>query len=408
MSHGEAPPSARDQENAREQSLALQAIVACNASIRTFKIYASDNQAVNRPLENLTAAIEGLLETRASASLLVVEGMFYVGDSRVRVTSAQQSISDELAGEFERRNIGGLKFAKRPERAHLMALFEAMRKFETGGADAAQAIRDALAEARVDSVVVSKPLVVVTDQDQELPARMAQIYTEALRNAQGLLAQIRAKGVRPGSARAQRLVQELVDLSGDDPAMHLLVAGLRGSCHDVEAEHAVGVTVLSIAMGRRLDLERRELADLGMAAMFHDVGREHLGEHGAEDLEAHPVLAVRTLASRAQLSLCLMRQVVVAFQHHLGVSGTGEPRPRLRRMRQHLFAQIVQLANDFDDLTRGRHAPARSVDDALAQMTAEPPGRYHPDLLAVFVDLVGGGASEGACLALVPVEAHAP
>jgi response regulator RpfG family c-di-GMP phosphodiesterase len=103
------------------------------------------------------------------------------------------------------------------------------------------------------------------------------------------------------------------------------------------------------------------------------------------------VLAIKALLGKTEADPRLLRQVVVSFEHHLNVDCKGgHPALRFKR-RIHPMSQIVRLANDFDGLTRGRHDQRPlDVDEAVRHMLAGSGTAYHPGLLQLFIELVGG------------------
>ena len=94
-----------DQQRALEQQVANQIITGCNAALKVFRIHASGNQAVMQPLRTLTAGLELLCAQQPRVMLACVEGIFYVGDTRVRMSSSQQQIADNLSEQLKSRQI---------------------------------------------------------------------------------------------------------------------------------------------------------------------------------------------------------------------------------------------------------------------------------------------------------------
>ena len=90
----------------------------------------------------------------------------------------------------------------------------------------------------------------------------------------------------------------------------------------------------------------------------------------------------------------LLREVIVCYEHHRDFRA-ADPRSSSPLRPPHLLSQIVRVANEFDDLTRGRrHAQATSVLDALDKMRAFRDRHYQRDLFNLFEQLVGGISDE--------------
>src|SRR5436853_7726680 len=109
--------------------------------------------------------------------------------------------------------------------------------------------------------------------------------------------------VRSGAA----IVQDLVDLQRSMPMRFLALARVKAE----ESErywgvHAANVAVLAITFGSRLGLSKGRRHDLGMAALFHDVGmaaipaallerQGKLDARAQSALKASPLFAARAI-----------------------------------------------------------------------------------------------------------------
>ncbi len=391
-----APVAASPESDAlKDQAAAASVIVSCNAALRTFKIHSADNAAIERPLESLMANVETLVKRRGKVVIAQVEGVFYLGDTRLRLGGSHQGIADQLAVELTQRNLGGLTFLDAPDREQLIRFFTVLNE-QAHGEVSAESIRASIKAQGIGSIQVSKPLKAVSEGQEKKSSteKASDAYCAAIEHAatmyKDMAPDARERNMRPGNVRSQRIVQELVDIAEGDPAMILSLAGLRGA-GDEEAEHAICTSVLAIALGKRLGLSKTALADLGLAAVYHDQGLQLLPETEQDDYAKHPVLAIRALLGKTEADPRLLRQVVVSFEHHLDLNCKGgHPKLKFKR-RIHPMSQIVRLANDFDGLTRGRHSQRPlEVDEAVRHMMAGGGTAYHPGLLEAFIEMVGG------------------
>src|SRR5437870_13595582 len=77
---------------------------------------------------------------------------------------------------------------------------------------------------------------------------------------------------RPDLRHAKRVVQPIVDSVLKSEYSLVGLTALRD--HDEYTyAHCVNVSVMSIGMGQALGLPRQVLADLGVAALLHDIGK---------------------------------------------------------------------------------------------------------------------------------------
>ena len=168
----------------------------------------------------------------------------------------------------------------------------------------------------------------------------------------------------------RRMLRELTA----SPQTGLLMSDI--CCDDaVVLQHSMNVALLSLMMGlrlegylvrerRRLTAQRaRDVVNLGLGALFHDIGLlridpdalEAWKQTGEESPEwrRHPVLGYRQVRDYLDPTAA-----VVALQHHQAWDGSGFPKRRASNgrlvpaggQRIHIFARIVAAADTFDRL----------------------------------------------------------
>jgi HD-GYP domain-containing protein (c-di-GMP phosphodiesterase class II) len=182
----------------------------------------------------------------------------------------------------------------------------------------------------------------------------------------------------------------LADLSGETAAriaqskevlLHLL-----GDKKDQGPQfHALNVLTLCMLVGKKAGLAERELADLAMAALAHDVGKAKVPAHlfktsrrkrHEEEFVRQHVMYSTQLASDSG-----------AFSNE-AADGSGWPRGQRETSR---MALILALANRYDNLCSPE---ARDVEplmpaEALAHMFRHESGQHDPGLLSSLIKLLG-------------------
>jgi HD-GYP domain-containing protein (c-di-GMP phosphodiesterase class II) len=165
--------------------------------------------------------------------------------------------------------------------------------------------------------------------------------------------------------------------------------------------HSVNVCILSVALGRRLGLQKPQLLELGVAALLHDIGKsrvssEILNKPGALD-EAER-LAVQSHTWQGVLALFALpigsgrpwRAMVSAHEHHMRTDLSGYPavvRPR----RLGLLSRIIAVADGFDAATTTRVYQSRpwSPADVLLGMRDNARLGFDPVIVKAFINLTG-------------------
>jgi HD-GYP domain-containing protein (c-di-GMP phosphodiesterase class II) len=188
--------------------------------------------------------------------------------------------------------------------------------------------------------------------------------------------------------RARRAVQGLVDSFLENEATVLALARVHG--HDVKLfHHSLNVCVYSLSIGQRLSMSRRQLGELGLAALFHDIGKtepvpaaEGESEEEAEErrLAQSPACGARLLLDSGTGHEAMLKAAVVAFEQRMHFDGGEAP---------HLFSRIITIADCYEALTCRRRPkdPEHSTYDAFQLMQAKAGTIFDPLLLKV---LMGG------------------
>jgi HD-GYP domain-containing protein (c-di-GMP phosphodiesterase class II) len=183
--------------------------------------------------------------------------------------------------------------------------------------------------------------------------------------------------------RARRAVQALVDTFLEDETAVLALAQIRG--HDVKLfHHSLNVCIQALLIGQRLGMTRRQLGELGLAALFHDLGKTVV----PPDPRMHPSRGARLLLQEATAHEGMLKAAVAAYEHHVHYDGSGFPDVGYT---PHLASRIVAIADCYETLTSSntyadiRHTPY----DALFLMQSKAGTLFDPLLFKVFVNAVG-------------------
>jgi HD-GYP domain-containing protein (c-di-GMP phosphodiesterase class II) len=166
---------------------------------------------------------------------------------------------------------------------------------------------------------------------------------------------------------------------------------------DYTAEHSMRVGVVSIALGQELGLMERELEELGMAGMLHDVGKinipiEVLNKEGSLNKEEYEIIKTHATLGRQLLmskSDAPPITVDVAYNHHEQMNGKGYPRG-IKADKIPYFAKIVGVVDAFDAITSDRvYSDARSTLEALRILYDCRGEQFDEEIVRAFIRLIG-------------------
>lgn len=201
---------------------------------------------------------------------------------------------------------------------------------------------------------------------------------------------------RPQEVRkeAEKLVETMVEsmLAKGDVMIHAMSEKLGEDVYF----HALNVTVLSLILAKALNMGEEESKDLGVGAMFHDIGKveippkilmktDPLTKSEQSFLELHCEYG-QDIAVKAGLS---KQAVEIVMQHHECADGSGYP-GKLKADKISPLTKVVSIVNVYDNLCNPVNlADALTPHEALSQMFAVKRNKFDAVALKAFIHCLG-------------------
>ena len=189
-------------------------------------------------------------------------------------------------------------------------------------------------------------------------AEAKTLYQDCLAIAHDVLREVR-NGGEVNVAASEILIDDVITSAVHNRDAMVALAKLR--VHDAYTfTHGVNVAVLAVAFGAALGISRQGLKQLGLAGLFHDLGKTGvpdailnkpgpLSPQEFERIRDHPAHGCRLLAGRG-LPDAVLRGV---GEHHERCDGSGYPQG-LAGEAIHPFGRVLGVADVFDALTSRR------------------------------------------------------
>jgi HD-GYP domain-containing protein (c-di-GMP phosphodiesterase class II) len=163
----------------------------------------------------------------------------------------------------------------------------------------------------------------------------------------------------------------------------------------------VNVSILSIALGQRLGLSKKMLTELGLVALFHDIGKieipaeilnkaTNFNDDEWKVIKKHPAWGVKALLKLKGMDHSSIRSAIVAFEHHMNYDLSGYPKVR-NYPELDFYSRLVSLADQYDAMTSSRvysRIPL-APDKALSIMMERSTTQLDPLLFKFFINMVG-------------------
>ena len=226
--------------------------------------------------------------------------------------------------------------------------------------------------------------------------RFSRCEEEFAQAAQACVQVMDCVSTQPDVARvkSQALVGEIVgQMMGDGETMiHLLSDGSG----ERAALHPLNVTVISLLLGKAMQLSEPQMQVLGLAALLHDVGKAQLPERvrwreptfTAMEDKIHQEHVAISVAAAQHMGLAAPILMGIA-QHHEMVDGSGFPLG-IKGEAMSVPARILALINRYDNLCNTLNPNlALTPHEALALIFAQTRTRFDGASLNAFVRLMG-------------------
>jgi len=398
----EAP--AEQSEHAADLQSARALIIQIAAVQRVLRIYKPNNAAVTLAVTALRETLEDLFQTMGGVEIRFWRDCIFTNSDRLRCdisnfAAYKSMITQSGRLEVEKITIEG--GVTPDELIRFLSLYDSMDAKGIKGSDVA----DKVASEGLAHIAI----VVSTQSTQELQnlgiehltsqERAKRAFYAALASAKEALLTPTSQGVA-SLRKAKRAVQAAADALLEDEVSVLALATLKD--HDEYTfTHSVNVCIFSLAIGQRLGLHRSWLGRLGIAALFHDIGKvavptgvlNKIGVLDVSEWEAirqHTVRGVRKLSKMPNATEHVLHSMIVAFQHHINMDLSGYPNvPEGTSLD--LFSRIVRIADTFDAMTTER--PYRnkvySPHEAIRYLVAQAGPKFDPVLTKAFASAMG-------------------
>lgn len=395
------------RRDVRIQGQARQIVANLYMLIRNVKIHSPENDIFLKPIEQLRSAINTVIAADGKLDLQAIETSVVLNGSPVRFDFSALESVQYLTKEFQSRDIGGFS-SQRPittqEIRDFLVLFTSAHRGAAPERGAEGHELDALQLARYAKVKeILDKLQEEPDLDQQVDRKkyLMTVYARAIVFMRVYLEKAKAGDRSLPLAKAGRLVQEFVDLSADEKTQFLGLTTSRAETEYLEY-HSVNTCLLSVVLGRELGLDKRQLHDLGMAAIFSQVGlaelpepvlgrRGPLSEEERALIDLFPLRSAKAILATRGLDQTTMSRIVAAYESHVDYAVPrkrmdGEVELVLPKVGLGPYGKIIAIADCYDALTSKRpFREAYGPPVALALMASELKHRFDPALLRVFM-----------------------
>jgi HD-GYP domain-containing protein (c-di-GMP phosphodiesterase class II) len=367
------------------------------AIVRTSQIHNPGNVAVVKSIDRMLELLAFVFEDETAASLELVGEYFYLNENRIKVSMDKLLNFDYLVKEFKKLGLGIITFESDVTKEDIQAFL----KSYLDSAHAEEPFEElASLTSGIPTIKVAIPRVEKEEEDEtDIRKTVKKTYFNAVSYTKGVFEKIKS-GEKANMKRAKRAVQSMVDVLLTEEDLLMGMTAIK-DYDDYTYHHCVNVSIVSIALGQKIGLSKAQLQELGMVALFHDIGKTEIPpevlnkpssftDEEWKIVKKHPMWGVRAILDMKGFDMLSIKAAIVAFEHHIHDDNTGYPDRRFVHETD-LYTRIVGLSDQYDGMTSSRvySRTPMSPEKALSLMMERVGTQLDPLLFKFFVNMVG-------------------
>jgi HD-GYP domain-containing protein (c-di-GMP phosphodiesterase class II) len=377
-------------------------IMALYGSLRNIRMYPIENAVVQKSLAELSTVTEELRLAEGDLEFRVSGEFIFVNSTRLRLDLDNYTTFSYLLALCRACGVGVLRVKAKPSSRDWIVFLSFLLAPQGDGPEARlEGMRQRLESTAIVAFELSPPVASEDDRKFKEQSKEAakRTFAQSVSASREVMNSMRM-GQSPNIRKIKRVVQGIVDQILADETSLIGLTTIR-DYDDYTFTHSVNVCIFAVALGRRLGLTRLQLYDIGFAALFHDMGKSRvpidilnepdlLTDDEWRAIASHPWLGMLALFQLKDQQEFPYRAMVVAYEHHMKLDGSGYPRsPRTTTIS--FYSRIVAVADAFDAATTRRAYQTDPMNPAavLGELRDNPRRGMDPVIVKAFVNLVG-------------------
>ncbi len=383
--------------------LGTEFIVRFSRLLKATVLYDRKNVIIDRLAQECLQVINSIVQSEGNLFIKIVRDNFFFNNVRIQVKTDKYAMFKAFWQEMRKRWIGEVEFSTEVKSEHLKDLVYLLSGLEENNESNYLYVKKQLEYRDIDSIQVGK-LEFFKDEDIYIDSEDQKKYSKDVYfKSIGLVKEVvdsihqqKALNIR----KAKRLMQIAVNAIMQDDSTLLGLANIK-NYDEYTFNHSVNVAIYAIALGQRIGIPKKHLSHLGMAGLFHDMGKTRIpkeilnktGKLSPEEwsmMRSHPVVGTELIMRMKEWGELSTRMIEGAFEHHLRYDLTGYPK-LARKRRITLFGRIITIADFYDALVRPRvYNRFPYVSEKILGIMLERSGKdFDPAVVKVFINMIG-------------------
>lgn len=358
-------------------------IIEFTAAATNMKIYPQNHPQVTTFVDRLHDSLQCFFERIPELTLFIVNDNIIAFDRLVPNTGlAEESFKKILAGnELER-----ITFLAGLSKLELNQFINNLVATDKTGAAATNHIRigkvafDETAEADNREPSRSSELL---NFNYKAEAELKKIYLDVQNNK------------LPDPIKAKEIVTEFIKIYDKSISPLKILAPIK-SVDEYTYVHITNVALLTICFADYLGFSGKNLEDIGIAALLHDVGKmfipdKILKKPGPLDASERAIMETHTLKGAQYIGYqknIPKLTIIAALEHHIKYDGSGYPKIK-KNWQPNIASQIVSIADVYDAMRSKRpYQEAMKYEKIIAIIKEGRGSSFNPVLVENFLNMI--------------------
>lgn len=390
----------RERVHAAQQMLTAFFVLA-----KTARLYETNNDSFRGQLTRFCELLKRYMDDRLSCTIKVIKDRLFVDDQFINIDGDDRIGVRMMLERWEELGIGGMVIGESFRPDDVIALVHLLWTFSIPGGNPFQLLNRRLAQEGIDSISFLDRSQLLEDEQIDIEERLQMrrqardTFFRAIKTVKDVIL-VTHREEPVSVSHTKRVVHSIIDQISADESALMELASIK-DFDEYTYAHSVNVSIYSLTLGFRVGLSRRELSELGFAALFHDIGKtrlphdlvtkdERFNEFDWIQMRQHPILGAMAIADTLKLETYSARALVAAYEHHINPDGSGYPTLAEQRPTS-LYSRIIAIADAFDALTSGRVYIKHRIPpgEVLRKMMYKMAVKFDSFLLKLFINIIG-------------------
>lgn len=196
---------------------------------------------------------------------------------------------------------------------------------------------------------------------------------------------------------AINIVTDIINMSGENPEIFSKIMLEEGLTQD-DCTHGINVCINAVTLGQAIGMQGKELLYLGLASLFHDIGKVripeqilhkkgNLNDYEVATIKRHPEYAGQILQRYEDIPEDVIN---IIHQHHENCDGTGYP-SGINAQYISRSAKVLAIAEAYNTMLSDTNEYPRALNntDAIKKIYAEAGKKYQSAIVKTFITIMG-------------------